>query len=200
MPRPRRQAPPRPEALPDTDPVEPDEFGPADDQRPSKSALKREVRHLQRLGDALVALRPDRLAELPIEEPLREAIELARRIRARGGLRRQRQLIGKLMRDADGDAIRAALDDEGREHRTDVAVQHAAERWRERMLADDRVLANWLAEFPDTRESVESLIVRARSELAAGGPSRAFRDLYRRLRDRLEAAAHDRQADQSDAR
>jgi len=169
-------------------------------ERPSKSQRKRDAHALQALGAQLVTLRDDVLVRLPISEELIDAVRAAREIRSHEGRRRQIQLIGKLMRDADGDAIRAALDDEGREHRTDVAVQHAAERWRERMLADDRVLANWLAEFPDTRESIESLTVRARSELAAGGPGRAFRDLYRRLRDRLEAAARDRQADQSDAR
>ena len=169
-------------------------------ERPSKSQRKRDAHALQTLGAQLVTLRDDVLVRLPIGEELIDAVRAAREIRSHEGRRRQIQLIGKLMRDADGDAIRAALDDEGSEHRIDVAIQHAAERWRERMLADDRVLANWLSEFPDTRERVEPLIGRARGELAAGGPGRAFRDLYRRLRDRLESAARDKQADRNDSR
>jgi ribosome-associated protein len=104
------------------------------------------------------------------------------------------QLVGKLMRQADGEAIRAALADETREHRVSTAVMHAAERWRETILADDRVLANWVAEFPGTRVQFEQLVPRARAELAAGAPGRAFRELFRALRRTLEA-----QAAQSDA-
>ena len=70
-----------------------------------------------------------------------------------------------------------------------MAVLHAAERWRERILADDRVLANWCAEFPDTREAIEPLVPRARAELAGEGPGRAYRDLFRKLRAALEGAA-----------
>jgi ribosome-associated protein len=44
-----------------------------------------------------------------LPERLREQIELARRITAREGLRRQLQYIGRLMRTADAEAIRARL-------------------------------------------------------------------------------------------
>jgi ribosome-associated protein len=141
---------------------------------------------LQALGAQLIDLRDDALLRLPLDEELIDAVRLARSIRAHEGRRRQVQLIGKLMRRADSDAIRAALTSEGREHRLATAVMHAAESWRERILADDRVLANWLGEFPDSRDSVEPLVPRARAELAAGSTGRAFRELYRRLRESLE--------------
>lgn len=159
------------------------------DERPSKSQRKRDAHALQALGAQLTTLRDDVLVRLPIGEALIEAVRMAREIRSHEGRRRQVQLIGKLMRDADGDAIRAALNDEGRDHRADVAVLHAAERWRERILADDRVLANWCAEFPDTREAIEPLVPRARAELAGEGPGRAYRDLFRKLRAALEGVA-----------
>ncbi|MCM5572005.1 DUF615 domain-containing protein [Burkholderiaceae bacterium FT117] len=162
---------------------------PPTDERPSKSQRKRDAHALQQLGERLVTLRDDVLVRLPIGEELIEAVRMAREIRSHEGRRRQVQLIGKLMRDADGDAIRAALSDEGREHRTTVAVQHAAERWRERILADERVLANWQAEYPDSRDAIAALVPRARAELAAGGPGRAYRELYRKLRAELENTA-----------
>ena len=157
--------------------------------RPSKSQRKRDSHALQKLGVELMALRDDVLVRLPISAELIEAIRMARSIRAHEGKRRQVQLVGKLMRSADGDAIRASLSNETREHRVATAVMHAAETWRERMLADDRVLANWASEFPDTREAVEALVPRARAELAGGAPGRAFRELYRKLRDQLERQA-----------
>ena len=158
-------------------------------ERPSKSQRKRESHALQALGEELVELRDDVLLRLPLDEDLVEAIRFARTIRAHEGRRRQMQLVGKLMRHADGDAIRRALSVETRDHRLATAVMHAAEKWRERILADDRVLANWLGEFPDTRASIEALVPRARSEMAAGAAGRAYRELFRKLRDRLERQA-----------
>jgi ribosome-associated protein len=46
---------------------------------------------------------------LPIPENLLDAVREARRIKARGGLARQKQYIGKLMRDLDTAAIEDAL-------------------------------------------------------------------------------------------
>src|SRR5690606_41842269 len=102
---------------------------------------------VQRLGDALAALRPEQLASIPVDEKLRDAIELGRRIRSREALRRQRQLIGRLMRDADADAIRDALEATSAGHRAEVALARAAEEWRERLLADDTALAAFRRRF-----------------------------------------------------
>jgi len=76
---------------------------------PSKTRLKRQMHELQRLGERLVALGPAQLQRIELPEALREQIEVARRITAREGLRRQLQYVGRLMRDADADAIRAQL-------------------------------------------------------------------------------------------
>jgi ribosome-associated protein len=86
-----------------------DEFDPRD-LPPSKSMRKREAHSLQKLGEELTALRPDDLARLPLDETLVDAIAEARAMTNRGALARQRQYIGKLMREVDADAIRAALD------------------------------------------------------------------------------------------
>ena len=78
-------------------------------ERPSKTRLKRQMHELQRLGEQLVVLPSSQLARIDLPEALREQIELARRITAREGLRRQLQYVGRLMREVDADAIRAAL-------------------------------------------------------------------------------------------
>jgi ribosome-associated protein len=78
-------------------------------ERPSKTQLKRQMHELQRLGEQLASLAPAQLARIDLPEALREQIELARRITAREALRRQLQYVGRLMRQADADAIRTAL-------------------------------------------------------------------------------------------
>lgn len=76
---------------------------------PSKSARKRQAHALQKLGEQLVRMRPGDAAGLPLSEPLREAVDEARRLTSRGALARQFQYIGKLMREEDVPAIEAAL-------------------------------------------------------------------------------------------
>jgi ribosome-associated protein len=81
----------------------------APEPRPSKTQLKRQMHELQDLGRELAGLSPVQLGRIDLPERLREQIELARRITAREGLRRQLQYIGRLMRSADAEAIRARL-------------------------------------------------------------------------------------------
>ena len=80
-----------------------------DERPPSKSSRKRAALALQKLGDQLVRMRPDEVAQLPLDESLRDAIDEARRLTRHGAMARQSQYIGKLMREADVDAIEAAL-------------------------------------------------------------------------------------------
>jgi ribosome-associated protein len=89
---------------------------------PSKSQRKRDAHAAQKLGERLVAMRESEVAQLPLEESLRDAIAAARRIASRGARARQMQYIGKLMRAADMGAIEAAL-----------AAQEGAQRARARI-------------------------------------------------------------------
>ena len=74
----------------------------AEQEAPSKSARKRHMHALQQLGERLVALPQAELDKINIKDDrLKEAIDEARRISARGGLKRQLQFIGKLMRSVD---------------------------------------------------------------------------------------------------
>jgi len=77
--------------------------------RPSKSQRKREATALQRLGEQLVELKPAQLDKLPLPEDLREAVLFAQGLHQRGARKRQRQLIGKLMRRAEAEPVQAAL-------------------------------------------------------------------------------------------
>jgi 5-(carboxyamino)imidazole ribonucleotide mutase len=82
---------------------------PPDDRPPRKSARKRAALAAQKLGEELVLLKDADLQALDLPEPLTEAIRAARSIRSRAALARQRQYIGKLMREIDPEPIEAAL-------------------------------------------------------------------------------------------
>ncbi len=77
--------------------------------KPSKSARKREHLALQKLGEELITIRRSDLDSLPLDDALRDAVREAGEIKAHGALRRQKQYIGKLMRNIDPEPIRAGL-------------------------------------------------------------------------------------------
>lgn len=84
--------------------------GPEGELRPSKSARKRAAHAAQALGEELIQLKPHELESLQLPEELYDAVREAQRIRnTRGGIARQRQYIGKLMREIDTSPIEAAL-------------------------------------------------------------------------------------------
>lgn len=79
------------------------------DEKPSKTQRKRDMHELQALGERLVELDDHEIDRLPLDERLADAVRDARTIRSREGRRRQLQFIGRLMREVDADALRAAL-------------------------------------------------------------------------------------------
>jgi len=78
---------------------------------PSRTDQKRQSTELQKLGVALLGLRPAVSSVLPLPGTLQDALTEARRITSFEGRRRQMQFIGRLMRQlepATVDAIRRA--------------------------------------------------------------------------------------------
>ncbi len=158
----------------------------AEGERPSKSQLKREMSALQDLGEQLLEMPLAKLRTLPIPQQLIEAVELAQRIRnSREGLRRQRQYIGRLMRDIDAEPLRDALSADGAHHRREVAAMHAAEHWRERLLADPKALAEFVEQFPHADPGLAKLVEETRADLGRSQPTRHYRELFRQLRDTI---------------
>lgn len=136
--------------------------------RPSKSQVKREMHALLDLGKQLIALSPDRLKQLPLEERLYEAIRMAQRTTGREGLRRQVHFVGKLMRDAPADEIRKQLDVWENGSREETAAMHRLEGLRDRLLDDDDALTRLLNNNPQADvQQLRTLIRAARKEKLA---------------------------------
>jgi ribosome-associated protein len=160
-------------------------------ERPSKSERKRRSDDLQSLGEALIDLPDSELNALPLPENLRDAVLLARKITAHGGLYRQKQYIGKLMRKIDAEPIRAALDAKRERERVEALRFRRIEQWRDRLVQEGApALAQLRAEVPGIQASaqahaLEDLVERARRERQSGGPPHAARELFRLLRDLL---------------
>jgi ribosome-associated protein len=163
------------------DDEESQEFG----GRPSKSARKREADAAQDLGTRLIGLKESELAALGLPEKLFDAIMLAKRITARGGLARQRQYIGKLMRDIDLAPVEAALNAKSRGAAMDAEKHKRLEAWRTRLLTEGPAALDDLMKWcPGAdRKSLQALIQKATSaRVDSGSREAASRELFRTLR------------------
>jgi ribosome-associated protein len=163
---------------------EPDDNG---YDRPSKSQLKREMHALQELGEALIALPKDALKKMPMPEDLGDAVREARRITDHEGKRRQLQYVGKLMRSLTEDeiaALRTALETHRGVNKSETARLHWIERTRERLLADDAALTEFIREHPgvDPQEG-RTLIRNARKEREQQKPPRYYRELFQWIKN-----------------
>jgi ribosome-associated protein len=135
------------------------------DERPSKSQIKRDMQALLDLGKVVIDLSPDRVKQLPLSEKLMEAVLLAQRLNSREGRRRQIHYVGKLMRDAPAQEIRRQIDTWNNGSKEDTAMMHAIERDRDRLMQDDEALTQWLHEHPSADvQAIRSLIRAARAE------------------------------------
>ncbi|BFG72801.1 ribosome biogenesis factor YjgA [Paraburkholderia terrae] len=170
--------------------------------RPSKSQLKREMHALQELGVELVALPKDALKRMPMPESLDDAVRAARRITDHEGKRRQMQYVGKVMRgllDEETAALREALDKYKGINKAETARLHWIERTREKLLADDAALTEFIRQHPavDPQEG-RTLIRNARREAQQGKPPRYFRDLFQWIKNADGAGNDDADSNDSD--
>jgi ribosome-associated protein len=160
-------------------------------ERPSKSARKREAAAAQDLGTRLIALKESDLVALALPEPLHDAILLAKRITARGGLARQRQYIGKLMRDMDPAPIEAALEAASRGATIDAEKHRRIEAWRARLLGEGPAALDELLKWAPgaDRKALQALIDKANgTRVDSGSREAASRELFRSLRTLFEAS------------
>lgn len=167
-----------------------------EDLPPSKGSRKRASHDLQALGEMLIDLPAAELDALPLPEVLRDAVELARRITAHGGLYRQKQYIGKLMRKIDAEPIRAALDARRERERVAALRFRRIEQWRDRMILEGRpAIEQFVAEVPHGMDNsgfttqLTRLAERAQREQREDQPPAAARELFRLLRESLDPAA-----------
>jgi ribosome-associated protein len=152
---------------------------------PSKSALKRESHSLQKMGETLADLPASVLKNLPLPDNLREAIEHLQSIKSRGAARRQRQYLGKVMRNVDPEPIKAALEAMDQRAQRERNQFHAIERWRDRFLEEgESVATEFVARFPDTdRQRLRSLARSVSGATSDDQRSRAARALFKFLRE-----------------
>jgi ribosome-associated protein len=154
----------------------------------SKSQVKRDMHALTEMGVQLVDLPDGQLKKLPLDDRLLDAIRECQATPKHGARKRQLKFIGKLLRHADGDAIRDALEALEAPKREAIAEFHAVERWRDRLLNEgDAALAELLADYPDAdRQQLRQLVRNARnSKQSEERIKRHSREIFKVLREMI---------------
>ena len=153
----------------------------------SKSSRKREAASLQELGVKLAALPDQEIKALGLPDNLFVALRDLRRLPSHGAQVRQRQYIGKLMRDIDPQPVLAKLAE--RKQRHDVEIRHFQhiERWRDRLLSEPAAaIDELLTEYPKAdRDTLAKLLQKAERERVEQRSPVGARELFAFLRQLL---------------
>ena len=180
---------------------------------PSRTELKRESTELQELGTQLLTLRADLMADLPLTDKLKDALAEAKRITNFEGKRRQMQFIGKQMRLQEPEvlqAVRDALEIQRLGSAKDTQALHLAEAWRDRLIADDNAVGEWIAQYPQTdTQQLRALVRQARKDAVpvsnaavsqgmAPRQSRAYREMFKLVRSILSGGQSDESPEETD--
>ena len=158
---------------------------------PSRSEQRRAALDVLELGEQLAAMTATQLGRLPIPEELLPHIRETQRITSHGARKRQQAFLAKQMRKLDDevlDAIRDAMSKDGEAARRETAALHRVEALRDALLGDDgdAALTALLAAHPQAdRQQLRQLLRNVREERAKNKPPRAFRELFRVLRELL---------------
>lgn len=149
----------------------------------SKSEIKRDAEHLKKLGSQLIELNAANLAKMPLDDTLREAVELAQKLRLEAR-RRQIQYIGKLLRKQDPAPIQEALDKVQNRHNQQLALLHKLELCRDQLIAQgDPAIDALLAEYSTLdRQYLRNLVRAAQKEKEANKPPKHYREIYQYLK------------------
>ncbi|WP_158611839.1 ribosome biogenesis factor YjgA [Guyparkeria sp. SCN-R1] len=170
-------------------PPESSEAHDEEDFGPSKSQFKREAHAAQALGVSLAELDADALDRLPITDRLRDGIEKLKATRSRGAAKRQRQYIGRLMREEDVEAIEAALNRLDPHSPENQRRQMQAEAWRDALIEDLKAITRFVDSYPAVDvQHLRQLQRGARAESEREEYGKASRALFLEVRAVIEAA------------
>lgn len=150
----------------------------------SKSQKKREADALQKIGVELIGLSADKLDTLPMQPNLRQAIDDAKSLKSHGAIRRQAQLIGKLMRSGSCEELLTSYQQLLAEASSKTAEFHEVEVWRARLMDEGNdALTDFIASYqPAEIQQLRQLIKKAIDERKKAQHTGASKALFRFLR------------------
>lgn len=164
-----------------------------DDDFESKTSVKKQMHALHKLGQKLVGLSDSQLKNIPIDEKLLDAINLARKITKHGGLKRQIQYIGKLMRHVDAGPIEAAINDIENGYQQDNELFHLKEQWRDQLIeGDNEKLSEFYEQYPATDlQRLRQLVRNHKNGKTTDKKKQSARLIFKLVSDQIDSILND---------
>ncbi len=159
------------------------------DERPSRSARRREALDVLAFARQLSELPAARLDALELPEDIRDELAEVQHTPSHIAHKRQLAHLAKRMRAHDEEDFaraRAALANDRAANVREAAALHRIETLREQLLGDhgDAALTGFIATHPRAdRQRLRALMRQARRERETAQPPRAQRELFRCLRE-----------------
>jgi len=156
-----------------------------DDNWVSKTQRKRECDEVLELGEKMIALNREELAQINMDEELRSAIEEAQRIKSNSALKRQKHFIAKVMRGLDDETLAAQVERVLHKHDIYNADFKRMEKWRDLIIENgDRGINDFLDEYPQAdRSHLRQLVRNAAREKKNNKPPAAYRQIFKYIRE-----------------
>ncbi len=166
-----------------------DESFPFDEEEDekSKTRVKQEMQALRDLGADITKLTKEQQAKIPLDDTLRQAIEESPRITSNSAKKRHMQFIGKLLRGAEHEEIKAAYDELMEASHRLARQSHLLEQWRDELINSPEALPRFIEQYPHVeRQQLRQLCRAAQKEAAQNKPPASARKLFRLIRDTVQ--------------
>lgn len=161
----------------------PEYFDEVEDNRPSRSQLKRDMHELQQLGADLAALGDSIVKEAGLPKDVEKALLDIKKITKHEARRRHMQYVGKLMRTFDTGPVREVVEAAKAGHQIKTAEFQHVESLRDRLVdGDDALLQELFDQHPKEGKRIRQLTLGARRERAKAKPPKDSRALFKLLR------------------
>lgn len=153
----------------------------------SRSEQKRQSDEVLRLALALMEIRASEYTKLVLDDELKTALDLARKITSNIAKKRQMLFVAKQLRKRPAlhEALFIAIDKPKSEQKKQTAKMHRTEHWRDRLLAEgDQALSEFIEKHLEVdRQALRSLVRAAKlnrdAVIAGKHDNGSFNALYK---------------------
>jgi len=156
-----------------------------DDNWVSKSQRKRECDEVLELGEKMITLNKEELAQIQMDDELRRSIEEAQRIKSNSALKRQKHFIAKVLRGLNDETLEAQVERVLHKHDIYNADFKRMEKWRDSIIENgDRGISDFLDAYPQAdRSHLRQLLRNAAKEKKNNKPPAAYRQIFKYIRE-----------------
>ncbi|MFH2005513.1 MAG: ribosome biogenesis factor YjgA [bacterium] len=161
-----------------------------DSEGRGRSAKKREAEEITRLAARAAELSDAVLASLALDEATMAALMQLRQTKSHGARKRAlKYFAGKLRGDEEArEKLQVAMSQLDRAHHQVTAKHHELEKLRERLCSaeeQDAAMQEVVANYPSIDHKA---LLRLIKSVRHGNNKRAYREIFRRLREGVEGA------------